>query len=483
MDLIKEKRDEVIQQNNTAQDRLLSILENLPKSLEVLEITEELHGDLDFSVISALEMGNLTSIVLAKGEVTSIRGLPNNLLILNCADNYLTGLENLPITLKTLNIAHNYLEKIEIGALEVLETLHISYNRITKLENFPSTLTELVCDNNQLESLDLKGLENLKILNISNNPITLIENLPEGVAQFTMENTPNIEFRNSDLGSLRSEEQIESQKNKENEEKQKKSYDETLAEFFRLKQEYETKVRKMKRDAYHKAPTRKLGKLAAVSVKPPCINCKRPVGTLFSNRADNKYTILCGDGENPCKLNVQIFNGGNSYFEDLLYTFREHLDEIKERIIRQKLDTIFSYVSEDKSIELFKKDLETYNSDSNIYKELLDVYTGYYHNKENAELLDKKNQAIFALNEKVQRLLEEYQHTENPELLRLAVRIQINEIYPEVRNRRMLQNEVVELESKLVSNKEIFSIFKYPINLSKLDYNAGELPRVMKYEM
>jgi hypothetical protein len=159
------------------------------------------------------------------------------------------------------------------------------------------------------------------------------------------------------------------------------------------------------------------------------------------------------------------------------------LDEIKERIIRQKLDTIFSYVSEDKSIELFKKELETYNSDSNIYKELLDVYTDYFHNAQKKELAQKKTQIIFELNEKVNELLEEYQKIENPELLRVAVRTQINEIYPEVRNRRMLQNEVVELESKLVSNKEIFSIFKYPIEISKLDYHAGEYPRVMKYEM
>jgi hypothetical protein len=172
----------------------------------------------------------------------------------------------------------------------------------------------------------------------------------------------------------------------------------------------------MKRDAYNKAPTKKLGRTAVLSVKPACIHCKRPVGTIFSNRIDNKYTILCGDNENPCKLNVQIFNGGGTYFEDLLYTFRDHLDEIKVRIIRQKLDTIFSYVSEEKSIELFKKELQTYNSDSNIYKELLDVYTDYYHNKQNKEKAIKKNQIIFGLNEKVQLLMEEYEQTQNPEL-------------------------------------------------------------------
>jgi hypothetical protein len=157
------------------------------------------------------------------------------------------------------------------------------------------------------------------------------------------------------------------------------------------------------------------------------------------------------------------------------------LEEIKERIIRQKLDTVFSYVSEEKSVELFEKELGTYNTDSAIYKELVDVYTDYYHNEQNRDAIQKKNQAVFTLNERVKALLEEYVKTDNRELLSEAVRVQIKEIYPEIRNRRMLENEVVELDRELVSNKEVFTIFKYPIELSKLDYHSGEKPRVLQY--
>jgi len=79
--------------------------------------------------------------------------------------------------------------------------------------------------------------------------------------------------------------------------------------------------------------------------------------------------------------------------------------------------------------------------------------------------------------------LEEYVKTENPEVLRLAVRIQINEIYPEIRNRRMLENEVVELNRDMIGQKEILSIFKYPVEVSKIMNNVGEKPRVIKYEI
>ena len=90
---------------------------------------------------------------------------------------------------------------------------------------------------------------------------------------------------------------------------------------------------------------------------------------------------------------------------------------------------------------------------------------------------------VFNLNEKVKNLTEEYLKTENPEILRLMVRTQINEIYPEIRNRRMLENEVVELDSEIVKNRQIFSIFKYPIEVSKIFKIIGEEPRVIKYEI
>ena len=115
MDLIREQRETIIKENNTAQDRLKEILENLPKSSEVLEISEKgvLHGDLDFAVLQEMGMGNLTSIILGEGDVTSIMGLPSNLKKLECVDNLLVDLENLPTTLEVLNISHNYVEKID----------------------------------------------------------------------------------------------------------------------------------------------------------------------------------------------------------------------------------------------------------------------------------------------------------------------------------------------------------------------------------
>ena len=47
-----EQREDIIKDNNTAQDQLLSVLENLTKSAKEIKIDEALFGDIDFSILN-----------------------------------------------------------------------------------------------------------------------------------------------------------------------------------------------------------------------------------------------------------------------------------------------------------------------------------------------------------------------------------------------------------------------------------------------
>jgi len=371
-------------------------------------------------------------------------------------------------------IPFNHLSNLDVSKLEDLEILHVSHNKITKLENLPKKLKELVCDNNKLERLNLEGLTELKVLTISNNIITLIEDLPVGVIDFKMENTPAIEFRNSVLPELRAS-------NKDEDEllKNHKNYIESLHEYFRLKNEYQIKRSKMMKAAFKKEPSRRLGKLAALSIKPPCINCKRPVGTIFTNRDNDKYIALCGDKSNPCNLNIKIFNGKiiNLYY--ILNVYQEEIADIKDTIIRQKLDTLFSYTSEEKSVTLFKKELDTYNANSKIYKQLLEKYVDLYDNEHKKKMVEDKLNQIFILKDKLSSLLKEYEISQNPLVLTSAMNLQINELYPEVRNLRLLKNEISELYEP-EENK--FKIFNYPVLLENIDHDFGEKATVLKFQ-
>jgi hypothetical protein len=476
MNIIKEQREDVIRENNTAQKDLVNILEDLNKRTDVLDIREHLQGDLDFAILKEMGFTNIKSISFEAGDITNIQNIPEGVTQLKCGQNLLFSLENLPSSLTHLEIPENYLVSINLSEIPSLTYLNLAHNHLVSLENLPSEIEEIHCEHNKLTHLDLKGLPNLKVLNISNNNITIIENLPENIVDFTMENTPSIEFRNSPVIP-----NMNRDKTEEDSIQQNINYNESLYEYFRLKNRYETKLYIARKTAFESAVSKKVGKKRAQLVKPKCIQCDRPVGTIFS-RKDERYMAICGDTVEPCKLNIEIFSGGYDNIQNYLYLFYEQLQDEKDIIIRQKLDTLFNYVSEAESIQLFKKTLENFNFESQTVKNLMDSHNENYHNPDKNELIQKKKDLIFVFIERIRALLEEYEKTDNREVLKTAVQLQIDDLLPETRNLRLLQSEHMEMnEHKTKKGKVEYALFKNDVALSKDDFTFGEPSRVIKF--
>lgn len=483
MNIILEKREYIINENNTAQEQLSELLENTPKNVRELSILQEFHGDLDFSILKDFGMANITSITLSKGEITSVINLPQGLLHFECIDNYLFDLDDLPHSLKKLTVVHNYLKKLDISKLDALEEINISHNQFTLLDKLPATIREIRCDNNQITRLDFEGVENLKILHANNNKIILVDNLPDGIMDMRIENNPSsIHFRNSAEKSI----SLFTNPLDETEEKQdviRKNYLNSLNLYFKLKKDYETKLLEAKRKVYKKTEGSKTTKRNAVlAIQPKCIKCKSAGGTIFS-KENNRYKAHCGNAKSPCSLEIEIFTGAIHPTYYLLDIYRENITDVKEMIIQQKLDTLFNYVNEDKSASMFKKELEAYNETSLMYNQLLEKHDECYFNDKKKEEAKTKLHAIFYAKEKIQLLLTQYEETQNKSLLEKAVRLQMEELLPATVELRQLRNEVnemIEFEKNSFIPKE-YRLFQYPCNIEQLDHVTGEPPRVIKF--
>ena len=472
MNIIDKQRETVILENNTAQRTLVEFLEKLTRRSGVIEIKEPLHGDLDFSVLRNSGFTFVHTIVLNQGEITSVINLPEGITHFTCRNNFLIDLDKLPSSLTHLDLDYNYLESIDLSPCKILTSVHLSNNRLKKLEDLPTDLTEIFADNNELLFLKLARLYRLKTLHVSNNKISIIEDLPENLADFQMENNPSIQFVNSPIVPM---------KRKEDVVEQEATFVESLHQYFRMKGIYETTVHALKKKVFKDAPNKKIGKKRLLELKPKCIHCARPVGTIFSI-SDNRYKAICGDTNNPCNLNIEIYKGEYSNLYDMIDEFKHDIDEIKEKIICQKLDTIFDYVSQEKSAARFKEELENYNTDGFLYKVLVDKHEENYSNEHKMDIIDKKRSRIFMFQEQIKGLLDEYEKTQNREFLKTAMTLQINNLLPETRNLRLLTNEVMEInEHKFTNGKIEYNLFQYPISLSKTQYEMGEPPRVIKF--
>jgi len=86
--------------------------------------------------------------------------------------------------------------------------------------------------------------------------------------------------------------------------------------------------------------------------------------------------------------------------------------------------------------------------------------------------------------------LKEYEETENKEILKSAVYIQIKDLLPEIKNLRLLSNELMEMNYDVVIAGGFgvlplmnYYLFKNEVALSKNDFTFGEPPRVLQFSM
>jgi len=239
-----------------------------------------------------------------------------------------------------------------------------------------------------------------------------------------------------------------------------------------------------KRHIYNTAHSIKDAKHRILMLKPKCIKCNRPVGTIFSKR-NNRYEAICGDTNNPCSLDIQLFAGELTQFQYLFGIIKENFDASKDAIIKQKLDTLFNYISEDESVKLFKTELDLYNETSIQYKQYLDKYNELYKNEQRDNAIRNKTEQIFKLIEKSNTLIEEYKKTNNYEYLKAAVELQVKEIIPETRNIRMLKHHIMEMlqSDEITEHLPVYTLFQRPVSIEQLDYQAGEQQRVIQFNI
>lgn len=476
MNIIEQERETVIRENNTAQNELIGIMENISKSTKELSIAEVLHGDLDFSYLGERGFKSVETIELGEGEITSIKNLPDSLKKLVCSRNMLTTLE-IPRDLEILECDYNYVSRLDTKSSQKIKVLHLSNNKLVELENPPRDLEELYLDNNLLKGLNLMGCESLRILHVSENPMLLLEKVPESILELKSENSP---FVNIDTNR-------ESPVEKEKTNLAKMDFIESLKDYFKLKTKYETQVHEMRKKVFKNAANKAIGRKLLKQVKPKCVNCRRPVGSIFELK-DEKYTAMCGDPNRAtkCNLHIELYRGRFAYEEYLVYLFREQVDDLKETIVKQKLDVLFSYKSENTIAQQFKKELERYNTDSAIYKDLLTNHDELYYNSERKEKIIEKMEKVESIKTKIQTMISEYEKSGNTNILKDAMMVQIHNLQPEIENLRKMKQDIMEMDNSIpVGGNEMIlsSLTQKPIALSKIEFTFGEPSRVVKYSV
>jgi hypothetical protein len=311
-------------------------------------------------------------------------------------------MEKLPASLHYLNLSYNQIRTWNTPFPQQLTTLILSYNVLEQIESsLPSSLVTLECDNNALKRLDLSCAVKLTTLHCRNNPLLTIECVPQSVIELKHDCSPfvDVTYSSDDHQTSKKQQTVSFRK---------KQFDHRvcLLRYFELKSKFDEECQRGRRETFERVLLRS-GKAAAVNaarrLQKHCVNCRGTGGTVFE-RVSGHYRARCGNRERPCDLQIDLFMGDGYSLSTLLEEFGEHVEEMKETILRQKMDTLFGFLDKEQSSELFAKHKKEFTELTENQKEFQQQVDQRWNRRVDLQRLEQ----LYALRQSVKRNLDQW---------------------------------------------------------------------------
>jgi hypothetical protein len=257
---------------------------------------------------------------------------------------------------------------------------------------------------------------------------------------------------------------------------------EALNEYFKLKLKYETQIKENKKKIINnQALSNREKRSEYLKLKPKCINCKRPGGTIFKiiffdeNDTDDshrQYSATCGIIANPCNLDIKINVGKVEQLPNLLNLIQREIKELKDKIIDDKNKLLFGYLTTEQVLEKFEELKDSINLYTSLYEEYLENYNNIVDNDKKIEELNESITNSYIQIEQIKEYIKQMNDTDNYQFAIDIVNIYENTLIPlltKIRNLKYNESFVWHNEDtntcNLIQNK--YSIQ----NLSYKSYN------------
>jgi hypothetical protein len=217
-----------------------------------------------------------------------------------------------------------------------------------------------------------------------------------------------------------------------------------LNTYYSLKSEYEDNIDKLKkRIMENKTLSWKEKHKEFQKLKSKCINCNRPVGTIFDIRFQKDVEsriakAMCGDRTNPCALNIELNLGMIMNIEDELHDSETKIREIRREIIKDKNDLLFGYVSAPDAIAKFDKIKEKMADANASYEIILNTYMSIVDNKPVKEKINKLLLDTYADIQSSHELVNKYEREQNVDFINDLVTMYITRLTPKLVQLRQL---------------------------------------------
>jgi hypothetical protein len=258
------------------------------------------------------------------------------------------------------------------------------------------------------------------------------------------------------------------------------SLDDALHEYYKLKDRYDEVYDKKKMSIMSDETLniiqkrRKIGKLKS---SRRCVICKGVGGTIFTDE-NRVLKAVCGSVTNPCGLNIEIAKGKIENIGELIRDTYKKIEEIKENIIKYKLDLLFRYITDEQLSQKFgeaKKSLDVYLE---RYDKLYGKYIDIVINPEIQNELKTLNVELYVYIGQLNQLINEFDATGEIEKIRNMIDIYLSSIIPLTKKIRDTMYVYISIEYDEKTNEHRLIQKKYSIKSMEVDI---EHPQVISF--
>ena len=232
--------------------------------------------------------------------------------------------------------------------------------------------------------------------------------------------------------------------------KRESDFQEGLTQYYILKEHYykglHKKQKKIKNDiTISNAKRREL----LDSLKNKCVNCKREVGTSFSE-INRVFKAVCGDAVNPCKLHIELQVGKKHHIDEIIDITEEIINDTKEDIIKLKMDLTYNYKTQEEIIDDFNILKKRYIELQKKMESLIITKSKKLDITNRKDTIDNYTNELHKLVNTVNDLIKIYEKEKDPQKITEIVNIyndNIRETIVNIRTNKYFVNRV-NVESK-----------------------------------
>jgi len=224
---------------------------------------------------------------------------------------------------------------------------------------------------------------------------------------------------------------------------------ETLNEYFKLKQKYEAEIGANKKKIINNTTLSNREKRHEfMKLKPKCINCKRPGGTIFKilfNNDDSivdsyrEYNAQCGIISNPCNLKIKIRCGRTDFISDILKNMEYDIKELKNKIIDDKNKLLFGFLTTESALENFEYSKEEISTYSSLYETYLAEYNNIVDNEDKKRELEEAITNSYIQINQIKDCIKKSDETGNKKFISDAIEIYDTTLVPTLSTIRNLK--------------------------------------------